>query len=100
MTTPLIWFLILCASLLEVLLSSYDTVWGLGFSLASFGLAAVDTCLLLLAISLVALHIFFVSVQRLRDLSYTEESRKRQGFIEAQYLAHELYLRQSLKSLS
>lgn len=100
MTTSLIVFLIVCASLLEILLSAYDTVWGLVFSLVSFSLVAVDSCLLFLSISLIALHIFFVSLQGLRNLSYTEESRKRQGLIEAQQLAHELYLRHALKPLS
>lgn len=100
MTTSLILILILCASLLEILLSSYDRVWGLVFSLLSFALVALDSCLLLLAVSLVSLHICFVCVQHLRDLAYTEESRKRQGFREAQRLAHELYLQQALRHLS
>lgn len=99
MTTSLILFLIVSASALEILLSSHDVFLGLGFSLASFALAALDPCLLLLAVSLLALHIFFVSVQRLRNLAYTAESRRRQGFIEAQKQAHQIYLRQSLKSL-
>lgn len=100
MTTSLILFLIVSASALEILLSYHDVIWGLGFSLASFALTAVDTCLLLLAVSLLALHIFYVSVQRLRNLAYTAESRRRQGFIEAQKQAHQIYLNKALKSLT
>lgn len=99
MSTFLIVFLIVAASSLEILLSSLDASWGLAFALASFTLTAIDPSLFLLALSLLALHIFFVSVRSLRNLAYTAESRRRQGFIEAQKQAHQIYLQQSLKSL-
>lgn len=91
--------LIACACSIEILLCSKSTVAGLFFALASFGLVKLDGRLVFLALAITALHVFYTSLQELRNLLYTQEAQSRQGYIRLLREAYQLSVAQSLRNL-
>ncbi len=92
--------LIISCSLIEVLISQLNPNYGLLFAMASFSLVKIDAALLFLSISLIALHFLFLSLKSLYSLRLTREAQERKGFIEARQYAHEIYIKNCIKSLS
>lgn len=97
MSFGLIFALIGCSTILEILFTRFDSRYGLIFSLASFFMIKVDSRLIFLSFALVALHIFVVSFANSRCLQLTSEACERRGFIELQQYNYDLRIAQEVQ---
>jgi hypothetical protein len=100
MSLAIVLFVLLLSSSLEVLLTKWDSLYGLGFALASLLTAAIDSAFLWLSLGLFALHVFVLSFDACRSLALTSAAREREGLIEALRWEHELNLARSIRSLN
>lgn len=92
--------LILAASALEICLSTWEHIWGLGMALGSFTFMFIDSRLFLLGIGLLALHVFYLNLGSIRNLLLTKEARQRRGYLELLYTQHQEKIEASIKHLS
>ena len=91
---------LLLSSSLEVLLTKWDSLYGLAFALASLLSVALDSSFLWLSLGLFSLHVFVLSFDACQSLSLTSAARKREGLLEAMRWEHELNLSRSIRSLN
>ncbi|MDO5016466.1 MAG: hypothetical protein Q4E09_05625 [Eubacteriales bacterium] len=100
MSLAIVFFLLLLSSSLEVLLTKWDSLYGLGFALASLLAVTVDGAFIWLSLGLFALHVFVLSFDTCCSLALTSAAREREGLIEVLRWEHELNLARSIRSLN
>lgn len=92
-------FFLLALCFLEILLTEWNSVYGVVFCPLSLTAAAFDLRLLILPLLLISLHIFYLGLRELKLLRLTEERERKQRLRALQEMAHQQYLRQCVRIL-
>lgn len=92
-------FFLLALCFLEILLTEWNSIYGVVFCPLSLITATFDLRLLILPLLLISLHIFYLGLREQKLLRLTEERERKRRLRALQEMAHQQYLRQCVRSL-
>lgn len=92
-------FFLLALCFLEILLTEWNSLYGVVFCPLSLITATFDLRLLILPLLLISLHIFYLGLREQKLLHLTEERERKRRLRALQEMAHQQYLRQCVRSL-